>query len=392
MNDDREPPAPDLRPVIARLREIERRCAAMGSRNEEFPLTQQRVASIIARLEAGQEPSGEKLHFGRIARELFPVAHLFESVGFMSVGREIAHIERALREFDPEADDRGPVPSPMVQQVSSAAAVRPAQDTAPETVDEPTTPSRSVPMPVVIALLLLATAAAVAASIVLGIGPAARLAGRTRALPPSPTATPSSTPSPSPAPVLEPSPTALSMAAGESAPRARLAAAVSQARLALARGDFDGALGQLAAAALVDRTDEDVVEIADVLVNHFVARAGEAADNAEWEEAAARLERAERLAMRFGLDEVRIDQMERRIAEMERYRFISPRDTRALRAAVGQRVDVILRDGRVRSGGIDSVGADTLVLDVVRELGGGGLHYTEELALAEVRTIKVYDR
>jgi hypothetical protein len=391
MNDDREPSAPDLRPVIARLREIERRCAAMGSRNEEFPLTQQRVASIIARLEAGQEPSGEKLHFGRIARELFPVAHLFESVGFMSVGREIAHIERALREFDPEADDGAPVPSPMVQQVSSAAAVRPSEDTAPETVDEPTTPSRSVPMPVVIALLLLATAAAVAASIVLGIGPAARLAGRTRALPPSPTATPAPTPSPSPAPVLEPSPTALSMAAGESAPRARLAAAVSQARLALARGDFDGALGQLTAAALVDRTDEDVVEIADVLVNHFVARAGEAADKGEWEEAAARLERAERLAMRFGLDEVRIEQMERRIAEMERYRFISPRDTRALRAAVGQRVDVILRDGRVRSGRIDTVGADTLVLDVVRELGGGGLLYTEELALAEVRTIKLYD-
>jgi hypothetical protein len=392
MNDEREPSAPDLRPVIARLREIERRCAAMGSRNEEFPLTQKRVASIIARLEAGQEPSGEKPHFGRIARELFPVAHLFESVGFMSVGREIAHIERALRELDPEADDGAPAPSPMVQQVSSAAAVRPSEDTAPETVEEPTMPSRSVPMPVVIALLLLATAAAVAATIVLGIGPAARLAGRTRTLPPSPTATPAPTPSPSPAPVLEPSPTALSMAAGESAPRARLAAAVSQARLALARGDFDAALGQLAAAALVDRTDEDVVEIADVLVDHFVARAGEAADNGEWEEAAARLERAERLAMRFGLDEARIEQMERRIAEMERYRFISPRDTRTLRAAVGQRVDVILRDGRVRSGRIDSVGADSMVLEVVRELGGGGLHYTEDLALAEVRTVKVYDR
>jgi hypothetical protein len=392
MNQDREPSAPDLRPVIARLREIERRCAAMGSRNEEFPLTQQRVASIIARLEAGQEPSGGELHFGRIARELFPVAHLFESVGFMSVGREIAHIERALRELDPEADDRGPAPPPMVQQVSSAAAVRPTEDTAPETVEEPTAPSRSVPMPVVIALLLLAAAAAVAVSIVLGIGPAARLAGRTGALPPSPTAAPAPTPSPSQAPVSEPSPTALSMAAGASAPRARLAAAVSQARLALAKGDIDEALGQLAAAALVDRTDEDVVEIADVLVNHFVASAGAAADSGEWEEAGARLERAQRLAMRFGLDEVRIEQMERRIAEMERYRFIDPRDTRALRAAVGRRVDVTLRDGRVRSGRIDTVGADALALDVVRELGGGGLHYTEELALAEIRTVKVYDR
>lgn len=391
MNEDREPSAPDLRPVVARLREIERRCAAMGSRNEEFPLTQQRVASIIARLEAGQEPSGEKLHFGRIARELFPVAHLFESVGFMSVGREIAHIERALREFGPESDDAAPAPPPMVQQISSAAAVRHGEDSGPDSVDAPA-PSRTVPIPVVIGLLLLAAAAAVATSIVLGFGPAARLAGRTRALAPSPIAAPEPTPSPSPAPVLEPPPTALPMAAEDPAPRARLAAAVSQARLALARGDFDEALGQLAAAALVDRTDDDVVEIADALVNHFVARAGEAADNAEWEEAAARLERAERLAMRFGLDEARIERMERRIAEIERYRIVSPRDIPALRAAVGQRVDVILRDGRVRSGRIDSVGADTLALDVVRELGGGGLHYTEKLALAEVSTIKVYDR
>lgn len=391
MNEEREPSALDLRPVVARLREIERRCAAMGSRNEEFPLTQQRVASIIARLEAGQEPSGEKLHFGRIARELFPVAHLFESVGFMSVGREIAHIERALRELDPESDGGVPAPPPMVQRISSAAAVRHGEATGREAVEAPE-PPRTVPMPVVVGLLLLAAAVAVAASIVLGFGPAARLAGRARALPQSPTAAPEPTPSPSPAPVLEPPPTALPIAAEDPGPGARLAAAVSQARLALAKGDFDEALGQLAAAALVDRTDEDVVEIAGALVDHFVARAGEAADNGEWEEAAARLERAERLAMRFGLDEARIEQMERRIAEMERYRFVSPRDTPALRAAVGQRVDVILRDGRVRSGRIDTVGTDTLVLDVVRELGGGGLQYTEELALAEVRTIKVYDR
>ena len=41
--------------------------------------------------------------FADVARQLFPVAHLFESVGFMTVSREIAHIERALRELAPEA-------------------------------------------------------------------------------------------------------------------------------------------------------------------------------------------------------------------------------------------------------------------------------------------------
>ena len=53
----------DLRPVIARLKEIERKCDSMGSRNEEFPLMKDRLQAIIARLEAGEEPSGEPLAY-----------------------------------------------------------------------------------------------------------------------------------------------------------------------------------------------------------------------------------------------------------------------------------------------------------------------------------------
>ncbi len=97
-------PKADLRPVIARLREIERKCASMGSRNEEFPLMQDRVASIIARLDGAEESSGDPLDYRKIARELFPVAHLFESTGFMSVGKEIAYIERSLIEIAPDSE------------------------------------------------------------------------------------------------------------------------------------------------------------------------------------------------------------------------------------------------------------------------------------------------
>ena len=88
MNDEPSTNRPDLRPAIRRLREIEKKCVSMGTRNEEFPLMQQRLASIIKRLEAGEEPSGAPLSYRGIARELFPLAHLFESVGFMSVGKE----------------------------------------------------------------------------------------------------------------------------------------------------------------------------------------------------------------------------------------------------------------------------------------------------------------
>ena len=51
----------------------------------------------------------------------------------------------------------------------------------------------------------------------------------------------------------------------------------------------------------------------------------------------------------------------------------------------------MLRDGSVRNGWIESVSGPTLLLEVVREVGGGGLHYTEELALDDITVIKIYD-
>ena len=64
----------------------------------------------------------------------------------------------------------------------------------------------------------------------------------------------------------------------------------------------------------------------------------------------------------------------------------------AIRAAKGRRVDVTLRNGQVRSGLIESVSGPTLLLEVVREVGGGGLHYTEELALDDIKVIKIYEQ
>ncbi len=92
MND--QAPKPSLQPVIARLREIERKCSSMGARNEEFPQMQEKLAGIIRQLETAE--SDEPVSYQAMARELFPVAHLFESLGFMSIGKEIPHIERAL--------------------------------------------------------------------------------------------------------------------------------------------------------------------------------------------------------------------------------------------------------------------------------------------------------
>lgn len=389
MDDEREPARPDLRPVIARLREIERKCASMGSRNEEFPLMQHRVASIISRLEAGEEPSGEGLNLAHIARQLFPVAHVFESAGFLSVGREIAHVERALRELDPRSAEETMNPPSVSAQFSSAAAAPPSTENSQAASDQ-LPPSRSVPAPVIIGLFVLAAAAVLAVSIVLRIGPAARLAGIPGTAPPEATVLPE--PSATPAPVIAPPATQPSQPTATPVPRGQLIDSVSRARLALATGDTEAVLDHLSAAALIDRTDAGVVEIADTLVDRFVSGAEDAANSGDWHEAERRLERARRIAMRFGLDETRITRVERRIAEMERYRLIGPRDTRELRAAVGQRVEITLGTGQVRAGRIDSLNAGSLILEMVQEVGGGGLHYTEELALADIAAIKIYDR
>ncbi|MCW8984490.1 MAG: hypothetical protein OQK55_04040, partial [Thermoanaerobaculales bacterium] len=161
----------DLRPVIARPKEIERKCESMGTRNEEFPLMKDRLRSIIARLEAGEEPSGEPLAYRSMARELFPVAHLFESVGFMSVGKEIAHVERALQDLEPAAPSPTGAASPVrPSPTSSAAVARPAADSPekdPAGPDEEEEPSREgVPKPILGAVFALMIAIAIAAAIV----------------------------------------------------------------------------------------------------------------------------------------------------------------------------------------------------------------------------------
>lgn len=386
MTDDPPRTQAALRPVIARLKEIERKCASMGSRNEEFPLMQERVASIIARLETGSEPSGEPPDYAAMARELFPVAHVFESVGFMSIGKEIAHVERTLRELAPAPSavpgDEGPAARSTARtrpQAESAGEVR-LEERDSEQADERT----PVPVPVVIGLVALVAAVAVAAAIITGIGPFER---REAAVEPPPTAVP---PEPTPTP---PTPSPTPAEADEGSTRAaRLADEIAQARLAVGRGDLDAAGSHLSAAALIDRDNAAVLEIAESVVGLYVESANAAAHAARWDDAAQRLERARRTAMRFGLAVDRIDQAAELHASMERFVVIGPDQSGAVREAVGRRVDVFLRDGDVRSGTIDGLQGGTLILDVAKDLGGGLFHYSDEIPLADVEVIKIYEQ
>jgi hypothetical protein len=167
---------------------------------------------------------------------------------------------------------------------------------------------------------------------------------------------------------------------------------VAKARLAILKGDVEGARTQLAEAALIDHTDDDVVEIAQQLVDIFVQDSHRAAYEAKWNEAEDILEKARRTAMRFGLPTTAIDNAAADHAGMERFVVIGPDQTGAIRANRGKRVEVNLRDGGFRSGTLGGLSGGVLMLDVAKHVGGGGLfHYTDELPLSQIQSIKIYE-
>ena len=378
----------DLRPLIARLKDIERKCDSMGTRNEEFPLMKDKLASIIARLEAGEDDDGEPLPFRAMARELFPVAHLFESVGFMSVGKEIAHVERSLQDLEPEpVSTSGGGPQPRTSSTSSAATP-PQADSAGEhelerNGDEDGEEKDGVPLPILAGVFVLAIAIAVAAAIIFEVGPFQPKPDPTP-IPPTPTALPTATPEPPPTPVpRDPNAPPTS--------RERLAEARSQARLALREGDLDLALNSLSIAALIDRNDSSVIEIAEQIVYQRLAEANEAAADSRWHDAATITSHARSIATRFGLDTGHIDDAEARHADMERVRTIRPDEFDELGAAIGKRVEIKLEDGSVIEGRIARVQRSILVLDVEDDVGGGVVKFEDDIPLATIRWIRVWE-
>jgi hypothetical protein len=378
----------DLRPVIARLKEIERKCESMGSRNEEFPMMKDKLARIIRRLEAGEEPSGEPLAYRDMARELFPIAHLFESVGFMSVGKEIAHIERSLRELAPETTSPGGSGAPTSRSPTSSAASIAAPLAAGESLldrdkEDAEAERESMPKPILAGLVVLVTAILVAVAVVLEIGPFERKADPTP-VPATPTAVPTPAPEPTPtAAPLDPNATPTS--------RERLADAISQARLAIRNGDLDAAVKHLSIAALTDRNDTSVIEVAERIVDELLRAATIAASETRWQDAAASTTQARTVAIRFDLDTNRIDAAERRFAEMERYRMVQPDDTAALRAGIGKRVEIKLEDGSLLVGRISRVTSANLVLEVEDDVGGGIVSFTDEVSRSKIRWVRIWE-
>lgn len=378
---------PDLRPILARLEEIARKCEAMGARNLELPDMAVRVREVIRVL---QSQGDAEVDFRDLARRLFPVARAFESLGFHSVAREIAHVERSLEALAPPSEAGSRTATSARNEPSDASSPRPATppaaagDETPDHLrpDDSSPPRRRIPPAVLLAATALVLTLAVCALVIVTHDP---LAG---AFAPTPVATePPPTPAPSP---THPVATPTSVELQRNADRTLMVDAVSEARRSLQTGNAAVALEHLNQAALVDPTAGLVLEVADEIVAFHLRQAELSIDRAAWEEAESSLAEAAGVSRRFGLDVGSVDSLRRRLEGMTRYRLIGPGETAALREAVGLPVEVFRERGEPDRGILDRVEGDVLVIRTDREVGGGSILFLERIPLDTVRFVKAY--
>jgi hypothetical protein len=180
-------------------------------------------------------------------------------------------------------------------------------------------------------------------------------------------------------------------AAGTPTTQERFAEALSQARLSLRNGNVDESLKYLSIATLIDRHDTSVVEVANSVVDQLLEDARTAASEGKWEEAASFIAEARVAANRFDLGTLRINAAEQQFDEMERYRIVKPGETMALRAAIGERVEIKLEDGKMLVGQIVAVSDPNLVVDVEDDVGGGIVRFTDEIPLSTISWIRIWE-
>lgn len=345
---------------------------------------EQRIGSILGRLEPGDDPEADPIPYAALARELYAVERFFESNGFLSIAKEVAHVERTLEGMAPPAEPEDGVPPGIQGRIEPEPEPEPGPDEDEIETDAAESPSRwSVPKPLAAVLFLFVVALAVCIVIIV----------RHNA---SDNSKPVAFQQPTPAPVSRP-PTPSSVAerpradASQPAPGAILAEAVGKARLALADADVDTAIDELSRAALVDPDHVTVLRAAEQIVDLLVDRADQAVDAGLWEIADLTLLRARRIATRFGLDTAGIREAAHRYSQMARFKLIQPDDTGAIRASAGKRVTVYLRDESTQEAIINGVENGQLLLDQDTTVRGGAMYYIEKVPLRDIDFMKVWD-
>jgi hypothetical protein len=346
-------------------------------------------------LMASTEPDAEAPRYRELARQLFAVERRFETLGFLSVAKEVAYVERVLDDLDPDEEAPAPVIAVPTEPEQSAGTPNigdhPLQGQGPHAEDEALSLAERLKIPTPMGITLLALLLAILGAIVTVQVHNER---QRRATMPDPTPTapvvarPTATPQPTAAPTQvgpPATPTRFELAADE----------IAKARLALGQGDLDVAISRLHAAARLHFANTDVKETAGDIIDALVARADAAAADARWADADHLLERARELSLRFAFSVAPLDRAARSYASMVRFVKLQPDDTDAMRASVGRRVIVYLEGGRTEEGRIHGVTADQLELDQSTHVGdsrrGGEVYYVEPIPMELITEVRVFE-
>jgi len=345
-----------------------------------------RINSILKRLQpsvtSDSAIDAEPIPYAALARELYAVERFFESNGFLSIAKEVAHVERTLESFAPSDEPRTEAADTDVNVPQFGTD--PASLPDDEVGETETGPSRwAVPKPLAVVGLISVIAIAVCVVIIVRHQTAAGTKVEPAATQPAPQPT-----------VPPPRPTATPRTVVNSAtpaPGAILAEAIGKARLALADGDLDGAIDELSKAALVDSDHATVLGTANQIVDLLVDRANSAVDSGLWEIADLTLARANRISTRFGLDTQRIRDAVHRYSQMARFKLVKPGDTDVIRASAGRRVTIFFNDESNRESIIKGVEGPFLLLNEDTTVRGGAVYYTDKVPLADIGFLKVWD-
>jgi hypothetical protein len=366
----------------------------MGGRSEDAEIAANRIDEVIRVLEGASDETAQAPDYRLLARQLFPVARTFESLGFLSVSREVSYVERSLEELAPSVEEQPPPHAP--QRIDAATATpESAGDTALERLELPaedttasTPPARfHIPTPLGVMLFVLLLTILGSIFVVRTHDQLQRRAALGSVdIPNLPSPTPSvPSASPTPRPAATPTPGA----------RARVSQRIGEARLALRAGDLDRAISHVSAAALIDVDSSLVIDTAKEIVRELIARSDGAADQADWDGAARLLERARELSLRFGFPVDSIDDAAGRHARMVHYLRLGPDEIDAIRNSAGKRVIVYLKGGSTEEGRIRSVKDRSLQLDQSTGVGsagrGGEVHYVEPIHLDLITEIRVFE-
>jgi hypothetical protein len=365
-------------PIITRLEEIDRKCAALAERHPDIAEASPVLQAAIRSLRTGQGHSGLDLEYREVAASLLFMPRLFSSRGFSTLAREVEYVEKALLELhaaereadskaaDAPSEDELPRAGPRV----SSAAVR--------SDEEPVEGTRG-PSPRLLFVLLVAAVAVATAAGVLLLRPDAPDAADGEL---QPTAVP--TPAPTqPTPAPEPTRTQSNPNDG-----GNFAELLSKARRAVQEGDVDRALVQLSILSLVERRNSEVLDTAKVVIDMLKQRAEIASlEKDGLQKVRAELDRARELARRFELPIKDIDRLERHLASTLQVHRCSPRDVDTLRSLIGYEVRVVLDSGKQIDGVLQQVTADTLTLATRSVMGGGHVAYTTPVPVADIKEV-----